>query len=117
MTQESKSDCGKMSGDAARTCAEQAYARAGEELRDVVLPQVNMTTFLFSLSSSAMLSLGEMADPDTGHTRMDLPLAKHTIDILAMLEDKTKGNLTPSEERLLKDMLFETRMKFVQKVK
>ena len=59
------------------------------------LPAVDFHTFVLSLGSSALLHLGEIEHPDVGATQKDLPLAKHTIDILVMLEQKTKGNLTP----------------------
>ncbi len=79
------------------------------------LPEVNMITFIMSLSSSAMVNLGEVPDPLTGETKVDLELARHTIDVLGMLEEKTKGNLTPEEEEFLKNVLFELRMKYIQK--
>ena len=80
-------------------------------------PRVDFSTFVFSLSSSALAHLGEMPNPENGQQEVNLPLAKQTIDILAMLEEKTRGNLTPVEEQQLKDFLFEVRMKYVQKAK
>lgn len=79
------------------------------------LPKVTMATFILSLSSSALVHMGEVPEPESGQMITDLALAKHTIDILGLLEEKTKGNLSPEEERLFKDVLFELRMKFVQK--
>jgi len=81
------------------------------------LPKVDFTTFILSLSSSALMHLGEVPEPESGQVNVNLAMAKHTIDVLAMLEEKTRGNLTPQEDRLLKDVLFEVRMKFVQKAK
>ena len=81
------------------------------------LPEVNFSTFIFSVSTSALLNLGELADPNTGQTCHNLPLAKQTIDILAMLQTKTEGNLDTEEENLLKNMLYELRMKYVAAVK
>ncbi|MBT8762751.1 DUF1844 domain-containing protein [Desulfohalobiaceae bacterium Ax17] len=81
------------------------------------LPKVNFTTFVLSLSSSALMHLGEVPEPESGQVNVNMAMAKHTIDVLAMLEEKTRGNLTPQEDRLLKDVLFEVRMKFVQKAK
>ena len=77
------------------------------------LPEVNFSTFIFSLSTSALLHLGELPDPNTRETCRNLPLAKQTIDILGMLERKTKGNLDGDEENLLSNLLYELRMKFV----
>lgn len=78
------------------------------------LPEVNFSTFVFSLSSSALLHFGEISDPSTGSKKKNLPMAKHTIDILGMFEEKTKGNLTDDEEQLLKNILYDLRMRFVK---
>jgi len=82
---------------------------------DTPMPKVDFFTFVLSLSSSALMQLGEIAEEEGAESRVNLPMAKHTIDILAMLEQKTKGNLTVEEEKVLKDFLFEVRMKYVQK--
>ncbi len=81
------------------------------------LPKVDFITFVLSLSSSVLMHLGEVPEPDSGQKKVNLDMARHTIDVLAMLEEKTRGNLTAQEEQLLKDVLFEVRMKFVQKAK
>jgi hypothetical protein len=81
------------------------------------LPEVNFSTFIFSISTSALMNLGEVPDPNTGQTCHNLPLAKQTIDILAMLQNKTKGNLDGEEENLLVSMLYELRMKYVAAVR
>ena len=96
--------------------AAQAYEdKAKEQAQQDPLPKVDMNTFILSLSSSAMVHLGEVNDPQSGKSQVDLNLARHTIDMLAMLEEKTRGNLTGEEEGLLKNILFELRMKYVQK--
>ena len=77
------------------------------------LPAVDFHTFVLSLGSSALLHLGELEHPDTGPVEKDLPLAKHTIDILAMLQDKTKGNLTQAEEKLMDSLLYDLRLRYV----
>jgi hypothetical protein len=81
------------------------------------LPRLDFPTFVLSLSSSVLVHLGEIPEPESGQTMANLPVAKQTIDILSMLEQKTAGNLDPQEDKLLKDMLFELRMKYVQKVR
>ena len=81
------------------------------------LPKVDFIFYVLSLSSSVLMHLGEVPEPDSGQKKVDLDMARHTIDVLAMLEEKTRGNLTAQEEQLLKDVLFEVRMKFVQKAK
>lgn len=81
------------------------------------MPKVTFTTFTMSLASSALVHLGEVPDPDSGQTGVNLLMAKHTIDILTMLEDKTRDNLDEAEERLIKALLYELRMKYVLKTK
>ena len=78
------------------------------------LPAVDFHTFVLSLGSSALLHLGELEHPDVGAPQTDLPLAKHTIDILVMLEEKTRGNLTPAEEKLIGSLLYDLRLRFVE---
>ena len=74
-----------------------------------VLPEVTFSTFVLSLASSALVQLGEVPNPETG----EQALARNTIDVLSMLEDKTANGLSPEEKHLLKDVLYELRMKFV----
>ena len=88
-----------------------------EEKRTVPLPEMSFSTFVFSLSSSAVMHLGEIADPNTQTKSVDLPLAKQTIDILGMLQEKTKGNLEEDEKRLLEHLLYDLRLKYVAKTK
>jgi hypothetical protein len=78
------------------------------------LPEVNFSSFLLSLSSSILLHLGEIADPQSGEKKKDLALAKQTIDIITLLKDKTKGNLTEEEKNLLEHLLYDLRMRFVK---
>jgi Domain of unknown function (DUF1844) len=78
------------------------------------LPAVDFHTFVLSLGSSALLHLGELEHPDLGAPQKDLPLAKHTIDILVMLEEKTKGNLSPAEEKLIGSLLYDLRLRYVE---
>ena len=81
------------------------------------LPQLDFATFILSLSHSALMHLGEVPDPDTNQTTLDLGLAKQNVDILGLLEEKTKGNLTGDEERLLAQVLFDLRMRYVERSK
>ncbi len=78
------------------------------------LPEVNFNSLIFSLSSSALLHIGEIADPHTGEKRKDLALAKHTIDIIAMLKEKTKGNLDEEEEKFSDNILTDLRWRYVK---
>ena len=87
-------------------------ARPAEE--EAPFPEINFATFIFSLSSSAFLHFGEIPEPSSGTKKKNLPMAKQTIDILAMLEEKTKGNLTSDEEQLLKNILYDLRIRYVK---
>ena len=87
------------------------------EPEDAPLPEINFSTFIFSLNTSALLHLGEVPDPTTGKQQEDLAMAKQTIDLIAMLEEKTKGNLTQDEENLIKHILYDLRLRYVQKTK
>lgn len=84
---------------------------------DFVMPDINFSTFILSLNSSALVHLGIQTDPTTGSTSENLPLAKQTIDILAMLEAKTRGNLDEDEKKLLTHVLYELRMLYVKQQK
>jgi hypothetical protein len=78
------------------------------------LPEINFATFVVSLNASALLHLGALEDPTTGKTEKSLPMAKQTIDILSMLEEKTAGNLAKDEENLLKNILYDLRIIYVK---
>jgi hypothetical protein len=88
-----------------------------EETREAPLPEINFASFIFSLSTSALLHFGEISDPISNKKERNLPLAKQTIDLLGMLKEKTKGNLSKEEEALLENVLFNLRMKYVEEVK
>lgn len=109
---------GQAAGEERQSATQQAQenekARRGA-FGDCAMPKVCFPTLILSLSSSALVHLGEVPDPETRKPMENIVLAKHTIDILAMLEEKTRGNLNAEETKLLKDMLFELRMKYVQK--
>jgi len=105
--------------EAQREEAAREYEKAAnrrEEAGERPLPKVDFSTFIFSLASSALVHLGEVKDPLTGQVSTNLQLARQIIDTLGMLEEKTKGNLDEAEEQLLKSLLYDLRIKFVQKV-
>src|SRR6266536_1322558 len=105
---------GASSPVAARTAAPEAPEAGGERQDASALPAVDFHTFVLSLGSSALLHLGELEHPDVHAPQKDLPLAKHTIDILVMLEEKTRGNLTPAEEKLIGSLLYDLRLRYVE---
>ncbi len=79
-------------------------------------PELNFSTFILSLSTSAMLHFGDIPDPITKENVKNLPAVKETIDILDILKDKTKGNLTQDEEMLIDDILYNLRMRYVKEI-
>jgi hypothetical protein len=87
------------------------------EAPTAAFPPVDFHTFVLSLGSSALLHLGEIENPNDGASQKDLPLAKHTIDILVMLEEKTRGNLSTAEERLMESLLYDLRLRYVEAMK
>lgn len=86
-----------------------------EPEEETQLPEINFATFVFSLNASALVNLGEIENPGTGKKERNLPLAKQTIDILGMLEEKTSGNLSEDEASLLKNILYDLRLNYVKK--
>ena len=79
--------------------------------------QLDFSTFIMSLTSSAFYHLGDMPDPTTGQTETNLPAVQQTIDMLLMLKEKTKGNLSADEAKLLEQLVYELQMKYVEKTK
>lgn len=97
------------------TAPEQTEKKTEEtQANTVPLPPVNFSTFILSLSSSALVHLGEIPEPSTGKYQKNLQLAKQTIDILEMLKEKTNGNLDSEETSLLTRVLFDLRVKYVK---
>lgn len=78
------------------------------------MPEIDFQTFILSLATSAQVHLGSIPNPATGKQEQDLSLARQTIDILGILEGKTKGNLTDQEARLLEHVLFDLRVRYVE---
>lgn len=77
------------------------------------MPPADFSTFVAMLVNNVMMFLGQIPDPVSQQPRRDLPQAKHTIDILIMLRDKTQGNLTAEEDQLLKELLPQLQMAYV----
>jgi len=79
------------------------------------MPQISFSTFIMSLNAAALVHIGELDDPATGQKNVNLAMGKQTIDLLSMLEEKTRGNLTDAEEKMLKHLLYELRLIFVRR--
>ncbi|NLH47155.1 MAG: DUF1844 domain-containing protein [Myxococcales bacterium] len=78
------------------------------------MPPIDFASFVFSLSTSTMMFLGLLPDPQTKEQHVDLAMAKHHIDILGLLKDKTKGNLNDEEAKFIDQSLYDLRLLFVQ---
>ncbi|MCI5140791.1 MAG: DUF1844 domain-containing protein [Candidatus Electrothrix sp. ATG1] len=79
-----------------------------------VMPAVSFISFILSLNTTALFHLGELPHPETGQKSMDLELARHSIDTLVMLEEKTKGNLEKDEQELMDRVVYELKMRFIR---
>jgi hypothetical protein len=81
------------------------------------LPPADFATLVLSLGSSAVMYLGQSEETDGKMPARNLPMAKHAIDLLTVLEEKTKGNLSPEEEQILESLLFDLRLRYVEALK
>ncbi len=104
--------------------AEPARAEAAErpeapqrEALDQEPAEISLSTFLMSLSTQALMCLGEIPNPVTGKPEADLGAVRELIDIIALLQEKTRGNLDAAEARLFEKILFDLRMRFVEQAR
>jgi hypothetical protein len=116
-TGEAREDAPEQPAATAPHPAAEGEAGTQPQGREEALPEINFSTFVISLSTQALVHLGEIPNPVSGKLEVDVPVAKQMIDILAMLKDKTRNNLNASEDRLIEDVLFDLRMKYVEAVK
>lgn len=100
-----------MSETGEHDAAEQAYRQHAPAM---ALPAVDFLNLVVSMSHAALLDLGDAPHPTTGGREKNLALARQTIDLLAMLQDKTRGNLSGDEERVLAQAIYDLRMRFVE---
>jgi hypothetical protein len=78
-------------------------------------PVIDFYTFILSIGSSVVVHLGDAPHPETGKpVEKNLPLAHQSIEILAMLQEKTRGNLSPEEARLLDQLLLDLKLRYVE---
>ena len=87
---------------------------AEDQEEEPQFPEINFPTFVASLNASALVHLGVIDDPASGKKSKNLPMAKQTIDILSMLEEKTTGNLAKDEADMLKNVLYDLRIMYVK---
>lgn len=86
-----------------------------EEKKDFVPPKPDFNFFITTLSLQASISLGQMPNPSTNKTEVDLTQAKFIIDTLDMLKEKTSGNLNSDESKLLDNLLYELKNAYLEK--
>ena len=94
--------------------APQEEAGGGAAGPEMPLPEITLSSFLFSLSTAVFVNLGAVPDPATGETSRNLPLAKQTIDLLGLLREKTRNNLTQEEGDLFDHLLYDLRMRYIK---
>ena len=110
----------QLSEDEALDQDSQAEAQKKDPTKEQAASQpfkIDFSTFIMSLTSSAFYHLGDIADPETGKTETNLPAVQQTIDMLIMLKEKTQGNLSEEEGKLLEQLIYELQVKFVAKNK
>lgn len=96
--------------------ASEKFRSAAEQMGKAKGDQVSFQEFVYLMSSQALIQLGIVPNPMTGKVEKSLPAAQHAIEILAMLEQKTKGNLTEEEAGVLANALYDLRMRYVHAV-
>ena len=101
--------------DRRHSAAEDKRADADqEEKREEKPVKLDFTSFVLSFSTQAYIHFGDLDDPFTKKKARNLPLAQQTIDVLGMIEEKTRGNLTAEEQRLLTSLLYDLRLRYVR---
>jgi hypothetical protein len=105
-------DSPSASSSAVQQAGSTAASQANPSKEPPVLP-VTFSSFVISLGSSSLMLMGEQLDPQQPSVPVNLPQAKEIIDLLSVLEEKTKGNLTSDEQTVLRDMLYALRMKYI----
>jgi hypothetical protein len=98
--------------DESRNRTQDAAEDAGQKQR--VLPEPSLKTFVSGLAGQVLINLGLFENPATGKKETDLEMAKYSIDLLQILQDKMKGNLTEEEDKLMKTILYDLRMRYVE---
>lgn len=97
--------------------APQEGSAGDEETQKIPIGEISFSNFIVSLSSVALMNLGEFPDPGTQKIEKNIRMAKYHIDLLEVLQQKTKGNLDKDEEELFENILYHLRMKYVQAMK
>ena len=102
--------------DAARVKEHEPRYSGSAEMPPGTGARIDFPSYVLSYYTQGLVLLGEVPNPYTNKKEEDLEAARHTVDILGMLKDKTKGNLTADEDQLLESVLYEVRMKYMAKI-
>ena len=95
---------------------ERGDQEGSSEIQKEYPQEINFALFLSSLMVEGLIALGEVENPITKKKEASLPQARYVIDVLSMLEEKTKNNLMPDEKTAIEHILYELRMKYVSKI-
>jgi hypothetical protein len=106
-------DLGGVVTEPKKPAADSKASSRGEGEADT-LPAIDFSTFVLSLSHSALVHIGDAPSPEGQPSERDLPLARQTIDLLGILQEKTRNNLSGEEERLLDQVLYDLRLRFLE---
>lgn len=109
-----KEDKKESAGEEVKDQAQKDTGPEEKQEPEIHMPEINFPTFIISLNASALVQLGVIEEPATGKKVKNLPMGKQTIDILSMLEEKTRGNLSKEEESMLKNILYDLRIIYVK---
>ncbi|MDD5232901.1 MAG: DUF1844 domain-containing protein [Syntrophales bacterium] len=93
---------------------EEKAGRKPESKESSIVPEINFSNFILSLGTSVVFHFGDIPDPVTKKAERNLDAAKQSIDIISMLEEKTRGNLDENEKKLMTELLYELRMRYVR---
>lgn len=108
---------GSATGSEAVSRSQETQGSKTASQRREAAPEITFATFVVGLSTQALVHLGELPDPHTNQSVPDLAAAQQLIDIIAMLESKTSGNLDHDEQAMLESILFDLRMKYVERAR
>jgi hypothetical protein len=107
-------DEARVRGEEREKEAKRKEERKEGQKEGIPFPEITFSNFVFSLTTQALIQLGEIQDPESKEPIKSLPLAKQTIDLIGMLQEKTRGNLTKEEEALINSALYDLRMRYVK---
>jgi uncharacterized protein DUF1844 len=101
---------------AAQPTSAQGSAAGAQDVGDMPMPPASLELLLTTLATEALMAMGQIPHPATGKSQVQRNQAKYLIDLIDVLREKTKGNLTPGEQLLIENMLHQLRMVFVETI-